>query len=88
MQNVMTLSLVVLGPLLALATFVALGPFGQGANSTALRLILLADFVYFLLLATLNEQYLVGALSADRLFDESISLDEDVRAFCGELGGD
>ena len=49
-QSAVTLGLVVLGPILALATFVALGPFGQGANSTALRLVLLADLVYFLML--------------------------------------
>ena len=47
-QNAVTLGLVVLGPLLAVGTFVVLGPFGQGANSTGLRLILLADLVYFL----------------------------------------
>ncbi|WP_343115589.1 PAS domain-containing sensor histidine kinase [Ostreiculturibacter nitratireducens] len=52
-QGVVTFGLVVLGPLLAVATFVALGPFGQGAESTALRLVLLADLVYFLLLAAL-----------------------------------
>jgi len=62
----MTLSLVVLGPLLAVATFVALGPFGQGANSTALRLILLADFVYFLLLATLVLSRLMQMIAARR----------------------
>ena len=42
-QNVATIGLVVLGPLLAFGTFLALGPMGQGAESDALRLILLAD---------------------------------------------
>ncbi|MCV2870006.1 PAS domain-containing sensor histidine kinase [Defluviimonas sp. WL0002] len=65
-QNVATLGLVVLGPLLAFATFVALGPMGQGANSTALRLILLADFVYFLLLATLILSRLAQMIAARR----------------------
>jgi two-component system nitrogen regulation sensor histidine kinase NtrY len=50
---VLTLSLVVLGPILAAGTFVALGPLGQGANSNALRLILLADLVYFLSLGAM-----------------------------------
>ena len=52
-QNVLTLGLVVLGPILAAGTFVALGPLGQGANSNALRLILLADLVYFLSLGAM-----------------------------------
>ena len=49
----MTLGLVFLGPLLTVGTFLALGPFNQGANSPALRLVLLADFVYVLVVATL-----------------------------------
>ena len=60
------LGLVVLGPVLAVATFFALGPFGQGAESTALRLILLADFVYFLLLATLVMMRLMRMVAARR----------------------
>ena len=52
-QAGMTLGLVFLGPLLALATFMALGLFNQGASSPALRLILLADFVYVLVVASL-----------------------------------
>jgi len=45
--------LVTLGPALALATWLILGPFDQGARSTALRLILLADLVYVLAVATM-----------------------------------
>ncbi len=45
--------LVILGPLLALATFLALGPLNQGAGSPALRLVLLADLVYVLVVAAL-----------------------------------
>lgn len=65
-QNGVTIGLVILGPLLALATFFALGPLGQGANSTALRLTLLADFVYFLLLATLVLSRLAQMIAARR----------------------
>ncbi|MCT8328811.1 sensor histidine kinase NtrY-like [Albidovulum sediminis] len=65
-QNIATLGLVILGPILAFATFVALGPMGQGANSSALRLILLADFVYFLLLATLILSRLAQMIAARR----------------------
>ena len=65
-KNLVTLGLVVLGPVLAVATFVVLGPFKQGADSTALRLIFLADFIYFLLLAGLILMRLVQMLAARR----------------------
>lgn len=52
-QTAMTLGLVFLGPVLVVATFLALGPFAQGANSPQLRLTLLADLVYVLLIAAL-----------------------------------
>ncbi|MCC0063955.1 MAG: PAS domain-containing sensor histidine kinase [Defluviimonas sp.] len=62
----MMIGLVVLGPLLALATFLALGPFGQVENSVALRLVLLADIVYFLLLAALVMARLARMIAARR----------------------
>jgi two-component system nitrogen regulation sensor histidine kinase NtrY len=49
----MTFGLVFLGPLLAVSTFLALGPLSQSSNSPALRLILLADLVYILVVAAL-----------------------------------
>jgi len=52
-QTWATLGLVVLGPALAIATFFTLGPLAQTANSPALRLVLLADLVYILVVATL-----------------------------------
>jgi len=52
-QTAMTLGLVVLGPALAVATFLALGPFNRGAGSPMLRLILLADLAYVLVVAAL-----------------------------------
>jgi two-component system nitrogen regulation sensor histidine kinase NtrY len=52
-QTIGTIVLVTLGPILALATFMALGPFDQGATSLFLRLILLADLVYVLVVASL-----------------------------------
>ncbi len=45
-QTGMTFALVFLGPLLAVATFLALGFLNQSANTPSLRVILLADFVY------------------------------------------
>ncbi len=65
-QNAVTLGLVVLGPLLAVGTFVVLGPFGQGANSTGLRLILLADLVYFLALGGMVLARLARMIAARR----------------------
>jgi two-component system, NtrC family, nitrogen regulation sensor histidine kinase NtrY len=52
-QTAVTLGLVFLGPVLAVATFLAMGPFNQGAASPVLRLILLADLVYVLAIAAL-----------------------------------
>ncbi len=65
-QNVATLGLVTLGPLLALATFGVLGPFDRGASSLSLRLILLADFVYVLFVAALVLQRVAKMVSARR----------------------
>ncbi|MCU9846876.1 PAS domain-containing sensor histidine kinase [Defluviimonas sp. WL0024] len=65
-QNYVTLGLVILGPLLALTTFIGLGPFGQGADSNALRLILLADLVYFLALGGMVLSRLARMIAARR----------------------
>ena len=53
MQTGMAFALVLLGPILAVLTFLALGPFNQGATSPFLRLILLADLVYVLIVLAL-----------------------------------
>ena len=60
------LGLVAMGPVLALATFLALGPFGQGATSTALRLIVLADLAYVLVVAALVAATVMRVLAARR----------------------
>ncbi|MBM2320922.1 PAS domain-containing sensor histidine kinase [Marivita cryptomonadis] len=53
-QNAMTLGLVLLGPVLAVATILVLGPLDTGAGAQFnLRLVLLADLIYVLLLAAL-----------------------------------
>ena len=61
----MTLGLVILGPVLAVATFLAMGPFNQGATSPYLRLTLLSDLVYVLVVAALVLAR-VARLVADR----------------------
>ncbi len=53
LQSMGTFGLVVLGPVLAFFTFLVLGPLDQGASALGLRLVLLADLVYVLVIATL-----------------------------------
>ncbi|MEC3860986.1 PAS domain-containing sensor histidine kinase [Mesobacterium sp. TK19101] len=65
-QNAVTLGLVILGPILAVATFLALGPLDQGLSALVLRLILLADFVYVLLIAALVLQRVAKMVAARR----------------------
>jgi two-component system nitrogen regulation sensor histidine kinase NtrY len=64
-QNASTILIVLLGPVLAVATFLALGPFNQSAASPALRLVLLADLVYVLVIAALV-LWRVSRIVADR----------------------
>jgi two-component system, NtrC family, nitrogen regulation sensor histidine kinase NtrY len=52
-QSAATIGLVILGPILAFATFLVLGPLDRGASALSLRLVLLADLVYVLFVATL-----------------------------------
>ncbi|WP_246003715.1 sensor histidine kinase NtrY-like [Histidinibacterium lentulum] len=52
----MTFTLVALGPILAILTLMAFGPFGDGGASGWLRLILTADLVYVLVIAALVGQ--------------------------------
>ncbi len=61
----MTFGLVVLGPVLALATYLALGPLGQGSTDT-LRLVLLLDLIYILLVAALVLSQVARLISARR----------------------
>ena len=53
LRNAATLGLVLLAPVLALTTYLVLGPLGQAGNTVGLRLILLVDFIYVLLVAGL-----------------------------------
>ena len=64
-RNLGTLSLVVLGPVLALITFSTISIFEQGAASRSLRFVLLTDLVYVLLVAALVIQT-VGRMIAAR----------------------
>ena len=65
-QNGATLGLVVLGPALAILTFVVLGPLDQGGSSNALRAVLLADLVYILIVAALVAARVASLIAARR----------------------
>jgi len=65
-QNAATLGLVLLGPVLAVATFLVLGPLDQGTSAIGLRVILLIDLVYVLLVAALVLQKVAGLIAARR----------------------
>ncbi len=61
-----TFALVVMGPVLALATYLVLGPLDQGASSNVLRVVLLLDLVYVIMVAALVLQQLVQMIAARR----------------------
>ena len=65
-RNMGTLGLVLMGPVLALATFAALNLFEQGAASQSLRIILLTDLVYVLMVAALVLQRVARMIAARR----------------------
>ncbi len=65
LRNFGTFGLVLMGPVLALATYLVIGPFDLGATAPTLRLILLADLVYVLVVAALVLGQ-VGSLIAAR----------------------
>jgi len=59
-------ALVFLAPVLAFATYLAFGPLGQGGQSNSLRLILLTDFVYVLLVAAIVLSRIARMIAARR----------------------
>ncbi len=65
-QNAATIGLVILGPVLALWTYLVMGPLDAGSAALSLRLVLLADLVYVIALATLVAMALVRMAAARR----------------------
>ncbi|NNE89887.1 MAG: PAS domain-containing sensor histidine kinase [Silicimonas sp.] len=65
-QNAATLGLVILGPILALATFLVLGPLDRSSPPLTLRLVLLADLVYVLVVAALVMMRIASMVAARR----------------------
>lgn len=66
-KNAGTLGLVLLGPTLAFATFLVLGPFDLGASDPTLRFIMLADLVYVLVVAALVLGQIARLIAARRV---------------------
>ncbi|MEM6888880.1 MAG: PAS domain-containing sensor histidine kinase [Pseudomonadota bacterium] len=66
LRNGATLGLVVLGPVLAVSTYMILGPLGQSGNTLSLRLILLSDLVYILVVAALVLSQVARLIAARR----------------------
>ncbi|GAA6165180.1 PAS domain-containing sensor histidine kinase [Pelagimonas sp. KU-00592-HH] len=65
-RNFATWALVFLGPCLALATFLILGPMNQRSTSGALRLVLLLDLVYVIAVAALVAQRIARIYASRR----------------------
>ena len=66
-QNFVTLSLVFIGPILAAFTVLTFGPLNQNINFTVLRLILLTDLIYILLVAALILRRVMRIMAERRL---------------------
>ncbi len=64
--NAFVLSVFILGPLLAICTFLILGPFESSNTSTYLRSILLLDIIYVFILAGLIALRVVKTIAARR----------------------
>jgi two-component system nitrogen regulation sensor histidine kinase NtrY len=65
-QSAATLGLVILGPVLAALTYTVLGPLDQGGSAPLLRVVLLADLVYILVVAMLVMQRVAQMIAARR----------------------
>ena len=65
-QNALTLGLVLLGPVLAAMTYIVLGPLDRGATSSTLRLVLLADLIYIIIVAALVMRRVAQMIAARR----------------------
>lgn len=66
MQTAATFSLAVMGPVLALITYLVMGPLDQGASSNFLRFVLLIDLIYVIMVAALVSQNLIQMVAARR----------------------
>ncbi|WP_417246098.1 ATP-binding protein [Celeribacter sp.] len=74
LQNAATLAVFILGPLLAVLTFLVFGLLDHGPESRMLRSVLLADVVYVLLVAGLVAQRIARVIAARRAHSEGSRL--------------
>ena len=65
-QSAFTIGLVIAAPVLALLTYVVVGPLDRGASSPSLRLVLLLDLIYVLVVAALVMRQVARMVSARR----------------------
>jgi len=65
-QSALTLALIVAAPVLAALTYIVVGPLDRGASSTSLRLVLLLDLTYVLVVAALVMRQVARIISARR----------------------
>ena len=65
-RSAFTVFVVALGPILAIATFTVLGPLQDQAVGNSLRLVLLADLVYALVVATMVASRVAQMIAARR----------------------
>ncbi len=66
LQTLATFGLVVLGPVLAVVTYLVMGPLDKGASSDVLRIVLLSDLVYVIMVAALVMQRVARMVAARR----------------------
>ena len=66
LRNWGAFGLVLTGPLLAVLTYMVMGPLDRGSGSDALRLVLLADMIYVLIVAWLVLQRVARMIAARR----------------------
>ncbi len=65
-QSALTTGLVIAAPILAALTYFVVGPFDQGASSNTLRLVLLLDLIYVLVVAALVLRQVARMIAARR----------------------
>ena len=66
LRNWSTFGLVVLGPVLAVLTYMVMGPLDQGSSSNSLRVVMLSDLVYVIIVAALVLQRVARMVAARR----------------------
>ena len=65
-QNALTMTLVVVAPVLAALTYFVVGPLGQGTSSPQLQLVLLVDLIYVLIVMALVMRLVARMIAARR----------------------